>query len=435
MNNNTIEASASLQRAIEASSTPTGLEIYRSKSTRVETPEDYLSATKYRITPPPTPKDTSRGSSQSNILPEDGSEEQSLRDLPFVFTNYQSSESGSSTIRATPRIPRSRLSLSPLQSPSTGEKITGLQPSRNTTTSPADSVPPLQGSNTVRHTIDLSYEIDDEFPYARVSALRVEPTSGLPECSMPAFHFQQSTIQSLAQHEDLNLRQNIAQVCQQFHMERTKKEWAQSKVTVLKIHCSTLEKDKVKFLETIAESHKVQSQLLAGATYMKQELADICETAGRQDQQIQQYQKSLEESHKKKIETERENQNRVNILGDRLMTVEQKLLASEQALKMADDAYMQKLKAAYDLQAKILADIKTEKKDMQSRLKGQRVIHFLVHILLLVLLIFVLLGGVLEIPGLRKGLQHLQDAFEQKDYFEKMLSPKRTPSPTIRYLN
>ncbi|KAF3113559.1 hypothetical protein TWF102_000214 [Orbilia oligospora] len=84
---------------------------------------------------------------------------------------------------------------------------------------------------------------------------------------------------------------------------------------------------------------------------------------------------------------ERKRLDEISLLNEKLSTVEQKFLAAQEASKMAEDAHIQKLNAADQTRARILAD-------SESCLKRQRVIHFLIHTLLLLLLVFFLLDGV-----------------------------------------
>ncbi|KAF3138978.1 hypothetical protein TWF569_008673 [Orbilia oligospora] len=224
-----------------------------------------------------------------------------------------------------------------------GGEITDLPPPQNATPLPAGTVPLSERPNMPTHPIPSSYEIGDEFICAPVPTPEADPTSHLPKHLMPNFYFSYSTIKFLAEQQNRDLDDNIAVVCQKFQEERDIKNRALSRVTALQARCTTLEQD------------------ISGFAHI--------------------------ESRKSQAEIERKRLDEISLLNEKLSTVEQKFLAAQEASKMAEDAHIQKLNAADQTRARILAD-------SESCLKRQRVIHFLIHTLLLLLLVFFLLDGV-----------------------------------------
>ncbi|KAK6500023.1 hypothetical protein TWF481_010382 [Arthrobotrys musiformis] len=453
MNSAAVELSSNrLQRAIGGRQTPIDLEIYEPKPKptepsassgsreQTELPTDELLSTKYLPTifpiqveksgdetiptPPATPKDTSRGSFQSTILLGDDSEEYSLEGLPSLFAEYQSSESGSPTIRAKPRTVRPRLPT----------EMTGPQSPQNTAPPHTAATPPPERGNPLKHNIDLSYEIDDELSLARVSDLELDESSGLPEASMPNFHFSYQTIRFLAEKGDLNVRRNIAQVCQNFHLERGRKDRALSQVGVLNARCDTLEKDKLEFADCLRKSHDTLLVAMKREDIIKGKLKKNRETVQNHSQKIQKYERKLKELQEGQDGAIKKISDELTLVKEENLSLREKLLAAKQALKMADDAHEQELQASDEAQAKIMADSDIKSRNLQRRLKGQRVIHFFLHIILLAPLIFALLSRVLDTPGLREGLQRLHDVFhdqgvvsypdlgDQEDHPEKVVS-------------
>ncbi|KAF3221111.1 hypothetical protein TWF106_006436 [Orbilia oligospora] len=290
-----------------------------------------------------------------------------------------------------------------------GGEITDLPPPQNATPLPAGTVPPSERPNTPTHPISLSYEIGDEFVCAPVPAPEADPASHLPKHLMPSFHFSFSTIEFLEKQNNRDLDDNIAVVCQKFQLERDLKDRALSQATALKARCATLENDIVGFASSIRKSGSVLEEAVRRDFEIRAKLEKSRETVESQNQEIQKYRRDLGKSRRGQAETERKRLDEASLLNEKLATVEQELLVAQAALKKAET------------QAHILAD-------MEFRLKRQRRIYFLAYLFLLLLFVFVLLGGggVLGIPQLHKRLQHL--------HFRKILPLRGAPNPTTQYL-